>query len=98
MTTLLDARPRDAARLAEIAMTLGRSGVRTAIGRAPSIAMRPQHQVPRALATSLRRGFVELGPTFVKLGQVVASSPAFWRPAVRRARPVPEKLTVVSGS
>ena len=78
MTTLLDARPRDAARLAEIAVTLGRSGVRTAIGRAPSIARRPQRQVPRALATSLRRGFVELGPTFVKLGQVVASSPGLF--------------------
>jgi predicted unusual protein kinase regulating ubiquinone biosynthesis (AarF/ABC1/UbiB family) len=78
VTTLLDARPRDAARLAEIAMTLGRSGVRTAVGRAPGIALRPQHNIPRALAVSLRRGFTDLGPAFVKLGQVVASSPGLF--------------------
>jgi len=78
VTSPLDARPRDAVRLAEIAVTLGRAGVRTAIGSAPSIAAHPQQHVPRALAASLRRGFVELGPTFVKLGQVVASSPGLF--------------------
>jgi predicted unusual protein kinase regulating ubiquinone biosynthesis (AarF/ABC1/UbiB family) len=38
----------------------------------------PQRQGSRALAVALRRSFVQLGPTFVKLGQVIASSPGLF--------------------
>src|SRR5207253_232794 len=71
-------RPADAARLVEIALVLARNGVVTAARDSGAVVVRPRHQAPRSLARALRRSFVELGPTFVKLGQLIASSPGLF--------------------
>ncbi|MDY7104266.1 MAG: AarF/ABC1/UbiB kinase family protein [Actinomycetota bacterium] len=70
--------PGDAARLLEIAATLARHGVVVAARRGPFIALRLRRRAPRALAVALRRSFVDLGPTFVKFGQLIASSPGLF--------------------
>ena len=70
--------PGDLARLAEVISTLARHGVVTAARRGPYIALRLRRRAPRALAVALRRSFVDLGPTFVKFGQLVASSPGLF--------------------
>ena len=70
--------PGDAARLAEIALAFARHGVLTVAGRGGRLVVRPRQQAPKALAVSLRRSFVVLGPTFVKLGQLIASSPGLF--------------------
>src|SRR3546814_2035520 len=46
--------------------------------RGPFIALRVRRRAPRALAVALRRSFVDLGPTFVKFGQLIASSPGLF--------------------
>src|SRR5688500_2501843 len=74
-------RPSDAARLAEVVATLARHGVLTVARSGGSFVLHPRQQPPKALAVALRRSFVELGPTFIKFGQVVASSPGLF-PAV----------------
>lgn len=70
--------PADAARALEIAFTLARHGVIVVARRGPFLAIRPRRQASRALAVALRRSFVDLGPTFVKLGQLIASSPGLF--------------------
>ncbi len=72
------ASPRDVGRLAEILVTFARHGVVIAAGKGAFIAARPQDRVPRAFAVALRRSFVDLGPTFLKLGQFMASSPGLF--------------------
>ncbi len=74
-------RPADAARLAEILAVLARHGVLTFARTGGTFALHPRRQPPKALAVALRRSFVELGPTFIKLGQLIASSPGLF-PAV----------------
>jgi len=76
--------PAEAARAVEIALTLARHGVVVVARRGPFLAIRPRRQAPRALAVALRRSFVDLGPTFVKLGQVVASSPGLFPDTLSR--------------
>jgi predicted unusual protein kinase regulating ubiquinone biosynthesis (AarF/ABC1/UbiB family) len=71
-------RPTDATRLAEIALVLARKGVITVARRGGGLVLRPRRRAPRTLAIALRRSFVELGPTFVKLGQLIASSPGLF--------------------
>ncbi len=70
----------DAVRLAEILLVLGRNGVVSVARRGTRIVLRPHHRAPQALAVALRHSFVELGPTFVKLGQLIASSPGLFPP------------------
>jgi predicted unusual protein kinase regulating ubiquinone biosynthesis (AarF/ABC1/UbiB family) len=70
--------PADAARLAEIVYTLARHGAVVAVRRGPAIVLRVRRRGPRALSVALRRSFVDLGPTFVKLGQLIASSPGLF--------------------
>jgi predicted unusual protein kinase regulating ubiquinone biosynthesis (AarF/ABC1/UbiB family) len=74
-------RPADAARLAEILAVLARHGVLTVARTGGTFVLHPRQQPPKALAVALRRSFVELGPTFIKFGQLVASSPGLF-PAV----------------
>jgi predicted unusual protein kinase regulating ubiquinone biosynthesis (AarF/ABC1/UbiB family) len=74
-------RPGDARRLAEVVLALVRNGVVTAAGRPGSLVLRPRRQAPRSAAVALRRTLVELGPTMIKLGQLIASSPGLF-PAV----------------
>jgi len=76
--------PADAARALEIALTLARHGVIVVARRGPFLAIRPRRQASRALAVALRRSFVDLGPTFVKLGQLVASSPGLFPDTLSR--------------
>src|SRR4051812_24297896 len=76
--------PADAARALEIAFTLARHGVIVVARRGPFLAIRPRRQASRALAVALRRSFVDLGPTFVKLGQLIASSPGLFPDTLSR--------------
>lgn len=71
-------RPTDAARLAEIVVVLARNGLVTVSRRGGALAVRPRRQAPRAVAVALRRSFADLGPTYVKFGQLVASSPGLF--------------------
>src|SRR5688572_19546025 len=71
-------RPTDAARLAEIVVVLARNGVLTVARRGGALVLRPRHQAPRTLAVALRRSFADLGPTYVKFGQLIASSPGLF--------------------
>src|SRR3546814_14229968 len=68
-------RPTDAARLAEIVVVLARNGLLTVSRRGGAIMVGPRRQAPRAVAVALRRSFADLGPTYVKFGQLIASSP-----------------------
>lgn len=70
--------PTDVARLIEIIFTLGRHGVLTVARRGPYLVMQPRERAPRAMAVAMRHSFAHLGPTFVKLGQLVASSPGLF--------------------
>jgi predicted unusual protein kinase regulating ubiquinone biosynthesis (AarF/ABC1/UbiB family) len=70
--------PGDAARLLEIVMVLARNGLLVVARRNRRLVLAPQQQAPRALAVALRRSFAQLGPTFIKFGQVVASSPGLF--------------------
>src|SRR5581483_6385724 len=42
------------------------------------LVVRVSDRAPRALAVALRRSFADLGPTFVKFGQLIASSPGLF--------------------
>ena len=70
--------PTDLARLGEILAVLARHGVIVVARHGTTIAIRPRAQGRRGLAVALRRSFADLGPTFVKLGQLIASSPGLF--------------------
>jgi len=70
--------PADAARLVEIVMVLARNGLVMVATRNRRLVLAPRDAGPRAVAVALRRSFAQLGPTFIKLGQVVASSPGLF--------------------
>jgi len=70
--------PGDAARFADIVYTLARNGVVVVARRGPYLALRVRNRGPKALAVALRRSFNDLGPAFVKFGQLVASSPGLF--------------------
>lgn len=70
--------PQDLGRLVEITSVLARHGVITVARSGGRFVLHPRHQPPKALAVSVRRSFAELGPTFVKLGQLIASSPGLF--------------------
>ena len=70
--------PLDARRLVEIVLTLARHGALVVVRRGPFLVLRPRRRAPRAIAVALRRSFTDLGPTFVKLGQLIASSPGLF--------------------
>ncbi len=71
-------RPTDAARLAEIVVVLALNGLLTVSRRGGAIMVGPRRQAPRAVAVALRRSFGDLGPTYVKFGQLIASSPGLF--------------------
>ncbi len=71
-------RPIDAARVGEIVMALARNGVITVARRGGRVVLQPRRQAPRAVAVALRRSFADLGPTYVKFGQIIASSPGLF--------------------
>jgi predicted unusual protein kinase regulating ubiquinone biosynthesis (AarF/ABC1/UbiB family) len=68
MTEVGNVRPSDATRLAEIMLVLARHGVTSA----------PRNRPQRSLVVALRRSFADLGPTYIKFGQLVASSPGLF--------------------
>jgi ubiquinone biosynthesis protein len=70
--------PPEAARLAEVLAALARHGVVTVARSGRAFVLHPRRQPPRALAVALRRSFIDLGPTFIKLGQLMASSPGLF--------------------
>ena len=57
---------------------LGRHGVVAVARCGPLLVIRPRQLAPRTTAVALRHAFVELGPTYVKLGQLIASSPGLF--------------------
>ena len=73
-------RPGDVGRLGEIVIVLARNGLLTVGRRGGRLVLQPRRQAPRALAIALRRSFAELGPTYVKFGQLIASSPGLFPP------------------
>jgi predicted unusual protein kinase regulating ubiquinone biosynthesis (AarF/ABC1/UbiB family) len=77
-TPVLLPRIEDASRLAEIAVVLARNGLVTVRRRGGGLVLAPRRQAPRAVGVALRRSFAELGPTFVKFGQLIASSPGLF--------------------
>lgn len=74
--------PGDAARCVEIALTLARHGALIVSRRGPYLVLKPSDRAPRAVAVALRRSFTDLGPTFVKFGQLIASSPGLFPDAL----------------
>lgn len=80
--TLGRLRPAEAGRLLEIVGVLARNGVVTVARSGSRFVLEPRRQPPKALAVALRRSFVELGPTFTKLGQLIASSPGLFPPVL----------------
>lgn len=71
-------RMADAGRLADIVVTVGRHQI-VAIGQGGrDVVAEPRRVGSQRLAIGLRRAFTELGPTFIKLGQLVASSPGLF--------------------
>ena len=77
-STVLLPRVEDAARLAEIAVVCARNGLVTVRRSGGGLVLAPRRQAPRAAAVALRRSFTELGPTFVKFGQLIGSSPGLF--------------------
>jgi predicted unusual protein kinase regulating ubiquinone biosynthesis (AarF/ABC1/UbiB family) len=73
--------PADGRRLLEVALTFARHGVLVVVRRGPYLVFGVRERAPRAIAIALRRSFADLGPTYVKFGQLVASSPGLF-PAV----------------
>lgn len=81
LTTGFDLRrfsPADAARLLKIVFTFAGNGLLVVARKGPRIVLRPREQATEAAAQALRRSFTELGPTFVKFGQMIASSPGLF--------------------
>ena len=70
--------PADAGRLLEIVFTLARHGVVVVARRGPFVVLRLRRRAPRAVAVALRRSFADLGPAFIKFGQLIASSPGLF--------------------
>lgn len=71
-------RMADAGRLADIVVTVGRHQI-VAVGQGGrQVVAEPRRVGPQRLAVGLRRAFADLGPTFIKLGQLVASSPGLF--------------------
>lgn len=70
--------PGDLARLTTILATFARHGLNIALRNGAFVVASPQERVPRAVAVAIRRSFVDLGPTFLKLGQFIASSPGLF--------------------
>jgi len=69
--------PLEVVRSAWIGLVIGASVAMGALGR----VVRPRgRSVGTCAAEGMVRGFVRLGPTFVKLGQVIASSPGLFPP------------------
>lgn len=73
--------PADARRLLEVVLTFARHGALVVVRRGPYLVFGVRERAPRAIAVALRRSFADLGPTYVKFGQLVASSPGLF-PAV----------------
>lgn len=70
--------PGDAARLIEILLTATRHGVLAVARRGPFLMIRPHKAAPQTIAVAIRRTFTDLGPSFIKFGQLVASSPGLF--------------------
>src|SRR5581483_5736346 len=70
--------PGDARRLVDIMVTFARHGVLVVARRGPFLVLRPRRRAPKAAAVALRRSFTDLGPAFVKFGQLIASSPGLF--------------------
>ncbi len=63
----------EVARMVMVVLVVGRSVAAAALG-----AARRRHPLRPAVADGVIDGFIDLGPTFVKLGQVIASSPGIF--------------------
>ena len=69
---------REALRLGQTAGAFARGGVHELTRRAPALLTAPRTQSGRGLASALRLGAEELGPAYIKFGQIIASSPGLF--------------------
>lgn len=74
--------PGDATRFLRIVLAFARNGLVVVARKGPRVALRPRQQAPAAAAAAARHAFIELGPTFVKFGQMIASSPGLFPDSV----------------
>ncbi|MHB1510472.1 MAG: AarF/UbiB family protein [Acidimicrobiales bacterium] len=74
-------RPGTAALLARLAV-LALSAARVVVGSLFGRVTHPSSQLEVIAAHRARRAFERLGPTYVKLGQLISSSPGTFSPAV----------------
>jgi predicted unusual protein kinase regulating ubiquinone biosynthesis (AarF/ABC1/UbiB family) len=70
--------PGELLRFADASAALARGGMIEFLRRGPTLALSPRQQPPRALAAALRRAFEDLGPAYLKFGQIIASSPGLF--------------------
>jgi predicted unusual protein kinase regulating ubiquinone biosynthesis (AarF/ABC1/UbiB family) len=77
--------PRELVRGAEIWLVLGLAVVRAVAGHLLRHPRRARRGLGAAASVGLVNGFMALGPTFVKLGQMIASSPGTFPPALADA-------------
>ena len=70
--------PREVLRLGDTACTLATEGVREVARRGPALARSPKKQSARGIARALRRSAEDLGPAYIKFGQIIASSPGLF--------------------
>lgn len=70
--------PFDGGRLVEVLLTMARHGLIAVVRRGPLLVIHPGELAPQTMAVGLRHAFVDLGPTYVKLGQLIASSPGLF--------------------
>lgn len=76
---------RNTARLAQIALVLARHGFGEIVSRLPLGPLAPSRTTdgePRTFAVRLREALQDLGPSFVKLGQVMSTRPDLLPPEI----------------
>src|SRR5919204_5795332 len=81
MASRLSQRRRSIARVREIAQVAARHGFGYAFERRP-LARRIEERSPEAIGRHLREMLDELGPTFVKFGQLLSTRPDLVLPEV----------------
>ncbi|MCC7078399.1 MAG: AarF/ABC1/UbiB kinase family protein [Acidimicrobiia bacterium] len=92
--------PQDVARLCQVGVALSRAAAVEVVRRNAKIPASPRRHAPRAAASTMRRAFEDLGPAYIKLGQVIASSPGLFpgflsyefRRCLDRVPPEPEHV------
>lgn len=70
--------PQEMVRLCHVGAVFSRAAAVEVVKRNRRLGAAPRRHAPRAAASTARRAFEDLGPVYVKLGQVIASSPGLF--------------------